>query len=126
MMIVSYFETFGEPRVITIVRLSGTDLYEFVLNALRTTVILSMQFNNAFHKFDVTFAWKFLKICVRLIMFFREGFVQFCANSFSTRNMHESIYLSNVKLQKKYHNVRHPNILKECMWNYQDLKNHLK
>lgn len=59
-------------------------------------------------------------------VFFREGYVRFCATSFSMKNMHESIHLSNVRLQMKYRKIRRPNVPEECMWDYKELQNHLE
>lgn len=58
-------------------------------------------------------------------MFYREGYVRFCANSFTMKNMHESIHLSNVSLQMKYQKVRRPNVPEECIWDYKEFQNHL-
>ncbi|VVC38473.1 Tubulin-tyrosine ligase/Tubulin polyglutamylase [Cinara cedri] len=60
-----------------------------------------------------------------VIWMYKEGYVRFCANSFSMKNMHESIHLSNVRLQMKYRKMRSLNVPEECMWNFEDLKNYL-
>lgn len=41
------------------------------------------------------------------------------------QNIHESIHLSNVRLQMKYRKTRHMNVPEECMWDYKELQNHL-
>lgn len=61
-----------------------------------------------------------------IVFFYREGYVRFCAESFSMENMHESIHLSNVRLQTKYRKIRNSHVPEECMWDYRELQNHLK
>lgn len=58
--------------------------------------------------------------------FYREGYVRFCANSFSMKKIDESIHLSNVRLQMKYRKIRNPQVPEECMWNYSELQDHLR
>lgn len=58
-------------------------------------------------------------------MFYREGYVRFCANNFTMKNMFESIHLSNVRLQMKYRKTRCSNVPEECMWDYKELQNYL-
>ncbi|XP_060881988.1 tubulin glycylase 3A-like [Metopolophium dirhodum] len=61
-----------------------------------------------------------------VVWMYKEGYVRFCANSFSMKNKHESIHLSNVRLQMKYRKYRNPGVPKECMWDYRELQNHLR
>jgi len=42
------------------------------------------------------------------------------------KNMHESIHLSNVRLQMKYRKHRSQRVPEECMWDYRELQNHLR
>jgi len=42
------------------------------------------------------------------------------------KNKHESIHLSNVRLQMKYRKYRNPGVPKECMWDYRELQDHLR
>lgn len=42
------------------------------------------------------------------------------------QNMHESIHLSNVRLQMKYRKIRNPQVPDECMWDYRELQDHLR
>lgn len=59
-------------------------------------------------------------------MLYREGYVRFCANSFSMKTLYESVHLSNVRLQMKYRRSRNWNVPEECMWDYKELQNHLE
>ncbi|XP_060851495.1 tubulin glycylase 3A-like [Rhopalosiphum padi] len=61
-----------------------------------------------------------------VVWMYKEGYVRFCANSFSMNKMDESIHLSNVRLQMKYRKIRNPQVPEECMWNYRDLQSHLR
>ncbi|CAH1731502.1 unnamed protein product [Aphis gossypii] len=61
-----------------------------------------------------------------VVWMYKEGYVRFCANSFSMKNMHESIHLSNVRLQMKYRKSRSQRVPEECMWDYRELQNHLR
>ncbi|CAI6354325.1 unnamed protein product [Macrosiphum euphorbiae] len=61
-----------------------------------------------------------------VVWMYKEGYVRFCANSFSMKNKHESIHLSNVRLQMKYRKYRNPRVPEECMWDYRQLQNHLR
>ncbi|XP_060868327.1 tubulin glycylase 3A-like [Metopolophium dirhodum] len=61
-----------------------------------------------------------------VVWMYKEGYVRFCANSFSMQNMHESIHLSNVRLQMKYRKIRNPQVPDECMWDYRELQDHLR
>ncbi|CAH1731116.1 unnamed protein product [Aphis gossypii] len=61
-----------------------------------------------------------------VVWMYKEGYVRFCANSFSMQNMHESIHLSNVRLQMKYRKFRNPQVPDECMWDYRELKDYLR
>ncbi|XP_022176617.1 tubulin glycylase 3A-like [Myzus persicae] len=61
-----------------------------------------------------------------VVWMYKEGYVRFCTNSFSMENMHESIHLSNVRLQNKYRKFRNSQIPEECMWDYRELQNHLR
>lgn len=42
------------------------------------------------------------------------------------KNMHESIHLSNVRLQMKYRKYRSQRVPEECMWDYRELQNYLR
>ncbi|KAL5245423.1 hypothetical protein ACI65C_012833 [Semiaphis heraclei] len=61
-----------------------------------------------------------------VVWMYKEGYVRFCTNSFSMENMHESIHLSNVRLQNKYRKIRNSQVPAECMWDYRELQNHLR
>ncbi|XP_025191717.1 tubulin glycylase 3A-like [Melanaphis sacchari] len=61
-----------------------------------------------------------------VVWMYKEGYVRFCANSFSMQNMHESIHLSNVRLQMKYRKYRNPQVPDECMWDYRELQDYLR
>ncbi|XP_025195685.1 tubulin glycylase 3A-like [Melanaphis sacchari] len=61
-----------------------------------------------------------------VVWMYKEGYVRFCANSFSMKKMDESIHLSNVRLQIKYRKIRNPQVPEECMWNYKELQSHLR
>ncbi|KAE9542612.1 hypothetical protein AGLY_002523 [Aphis glycines] len=61
-----------------------------------------------------------------VVWMYKEGYVRFCAKSFSMKNMHESIHLSNVRLQTKYRKIRNPQVPEECMWHYRELQSHLR
>ncbi|XP_029348656.1 tubulin glycylase 3A-like isoform X1 [Acyrthosiphon pisum] len=61
-----------------------------------------------------------------VVWMYKEGYVRFCTNSFSMGNMHESIHLSNVRLQIRYRKIRNSQVPAECMWDYRELQNHLR
>ncbi|XP_015364911.1 PREDICTED: tubulin glycylase 3A-like [Diuraphis noxia] len=61
-----------------------------------------------------------------VVWMYKEGYVRFCANTFSMKKMDESIHLSNVRLQTKYRKIRNPLVPDECMWNYSELQDHLR
>ncbi|CAI6344638.1 unnamed protein product [Macrosiphum euphorbiae] len=61
-----------------------------------------------------------------VVWMYKEGYVRFCANSFSMKKTDESIHLSNVRLQMKYRKIRNPQVPEECMWNYSELQDHLR
>ncbi|XP_026821173.1 tubulin glycylase 3A-like [Rhopalosiphum maidis] len=61
-----------------------------------------------------------------VVWMYKEGYVRFCANSFSMLSMHESIHLSNVRLQMKYRKFRNPLVPDECMWDYRELQDYLR
>ncbi|XP_050440034.1 tubulin glycylase 3A-like [Adelges cooleyi] len=60
------------------------------------------------------------------VWMYKEGYVRFCAKRFTLKDMHESIHLSNVRLQMKYRKKRDVGVPDECMWDYKELQKHLK
>ncbi|XP_050527779.1 tubulin glycylase 3A-like [Daktulosphaira vitifoliae] len=59
-----------------------------------------------------------------VVWMYKEGYVRFCSKKFTLKDMHESIHLSNVRLQMKYRKKKDIGVPEECMWDYKELKDY--
>lgn len=58
-------------------------------------------------------------------VFFREGYVRFCARTFSVQDLNEAAHISNVRVQSNYRKYRISGVPEECMWDFAQLKQYL-
>lgn len=65
-------------------------------------------------------------IVTHLSTIFREGYVRFCAKTFSVNDLSEAAHLSNVRVQSKYQKYRTTGVPEECMWDFERFKQYLK
>nr|XP_018900587.1 PREDICTED: tubulin glycylase 3A-like isoform X2 [Bemisia tabaci] len=78
-------------------------------------------------KFDIRQWFLVTNIYPLTIWMYKESYLRFCSQSFSLKNMHESIHLSNNAVQCKYKNgERDKNLPDENMWDCYTFQTYLR